>query len=195
MENFPSPSEGVKSEEKVKVWANEASGVHPHRPTGNYGPPTSLFHPALARLKHRLTHLDQVEEPSAEYYEYAHMFIASGGDGYTAESVREAGLKNLIKKLIGGDPQWQYSLEGGTAKPDAVWGDIIRAILELKNLDGVGGNAILQSTLVYAKVLAQPKVRFLYIRVELNLCCNLVQEILGDLQLPNYPDRYNGQPA
>ena len=43
MRNFASPSEGIKSEERINSWANENTGVHIHRPTGNYGPPTTLF--------------------------------------------------------------------------------------------------------------------------------------------------------
>ena len=60
--------------------------------------------------------------------------------------------------LIGEDGRWQVSLEGGISTPDAVWVDVIagiilRAILILKNIDGVGRNALLQSTLLYSKTL------------------------------------------
>ncbi|KAL5522336.1 hypothetical protein ACEPAF_2193 [Sanghuangporus sanghuang] len=32
MKRFPSPSEGVKSEENIRGWANDNTGVHTHRP-------------------------------------------------------------------------------------------------------------------------------------------------------------------
>ncbi|KAL5532742.1 hypothetical protein ACEPAF_4516 [Sanghuangporus sanghuang] len=153
MKRFPSPSEGVKSEEKIKGWANDNAGVHTHRPVGNYGPPTALFHPALARLRHRLRHLDQIEEPSAEHFVWAHKFIQVCNDGFKKENLMEGELKQIINALIGEDASWQQYLQDRTAKPDAVWGQIIRAILELKNVDGVGGNPILQATLDYAHIL------------------------------------------
>ncbi|KAL5532635.1 hypothetical protein ACEPAF_4409 [Sanghuangporus sanghuang] len=153
MKRFPSPSEGVKSEEKIKGWANDNTGVHTHRPVANYGPPTALFHPALARLRHRLRHLDQIEEPSAEYFVWAHKFIQVCNDGFKKEKLMEGELKQIINALIGEDASWQQYLQDKTAKPDAVWGQIIRAILELKNVDGVGGNPILQATLDYAHIL------------------------------------------
>ncbi|KAL5524756.1 hypothetical protein ACEPAF_9902 [Sanghuangporus sanghuang] len=159
MKRFPSPSEGVKSEEKIKGWANDNTGVHTHRPVGNYGPPTALFHPALARLRHRLRHLDQIEEPSAQHFVWAHKFIQVCNDGFKKEKLMEGELKQIINALIGEDASWQVYLQDKMAKPDAVWGQIIRAILELKNVDGVGGNPILQATLDYAKILFQAQAQ------------------------------------
>ena len=49
--NFATPSEGVESEEKINSWANEKSGIHIHRPAGNYGPPTTLLQLAFARVE------------------------------------------------------------------------------------------------------------------------------------------------
>ncbi|KAL5522337.1 hypothetical protein ACEPAF_2194 [Sanghuangporus sanghuang] len=69
----------------------------------------------------------------------------------------EGELKQIINALIGEDATWQEYLRDKRAKPDAVWGQIIRAILELKNVDGLGGNPILQATLDYAKILFQAR--------------------------------------
>ncbi|KAL5520604.1 hypothetical protein ACEPAF_2605 [Sanghuangporus sanghuang] len=158
MKRFPSPSEGVKSEEYIRGWANDNTGVHTHRPVGNYGPPTALFHPVLARLRHRLRHLDQIDEPSADHFEWAHKFLQVCNNGFKRENIMEGELKQIINAVIGEDATWQEYLRDKRAKPDAVWGKIIiRAILELKNVDGVGGNPILQATLDYAKILFQAR--------------------------------------
>ncbi|KAL5485856.1 hypothetical protein ACEPAI_6898 [Sanghuangporus weigelae] len=157
MKRFPSSSEGVKSEENIRGWTNDNTGVHTHRPVGNYGPPTALFHPALARLRHRLRHLDQIDEPSADHFEWAHKFIQVCNNGFRKEKILEGELKQIINALIGEDATWQELLQDNRAKPDAVWGQIIRAILELKNVDGLGGNPILQATLDYTKILFQAR--------------------------------------
>ena len=169
MRHFPSPSEGVGSEDKIKDWINENGVVHPHRPAGNYGPPTALFNPALAKLRHNLKHLDQVEEPTAGDLEWTHKLLVVCSNGFRRENTREGELKAIIDVLMDKPAKWQVSLEGRVAIPDAVWSngfgdiDLIRMILELKNTDGVYGNATLQALLDYAKTLSQPKVRLLFI--------------------------------
>ncbi|KAL5485676.1 hypothetical protein ACEPAI_6717 [Sanghuangporus weigelae] len=174
MKRFPSPSEGVKSEENIRGWANDSTGVHIHQPVGNYGPPTALFHPALARLRHRLRHLDQIDEPSAAHFEWAHKFIQVCNNGFRKENLMEGELSQIIDALIGEDATWQEYLQDKRSRPDAVWGQIIiRAILELKDVDGVGGNPILQATLDYAKILFQarnqirPSIGFVRVRLGL----------------------------
>ena len=163
MRNFASPSEGIKSEERINSWANENTGVHIHRPTGNYGPPTTLFQPAFARLSHRLKNLNEIDELSSDYLEWSHKFIVVCGDGFKKESLQDGELKQIINALIGDDGRWQVSLEGGIATPDAVWVDvagiILQAILVLKNIDGVGGNASLEANLLFTKILTLPEVR------------------------------------
>ncbi|KAL5525925.1 hypothetical protein ACEPAG_7263 [Sanghuangporus baumii] len=136
MKWFPSPSEGVKTEENIRGWANDNSGVHTHRPVGNYGPPTALCHPALARLRHRLRHLDQIDEPSADHFEWAHKFIQVCNNGFRKEKLMEGKLNQIIDALIGEDATWQEYLQDKRTRPDAVWGQIIRAILELKDVNG-----------------------------------------------------------
>ena len=68
-------------------------------------------------------------------------------------------MRNLIDKLISEKGRWQEKTDGDTAKPDAVWGDTLRLIFELKNEDGLYGNASTQATIVYGKIIAQSKVR------------------------------------
>ena len=120
MRNFAGPSEGIKSEERINSWANENTGVHIHRPTGNYGSPTTLFQPAFARLSHRPKNLNEIDEPSSEYLVWSHKFIVVCGDGFKKEGLQDGELKQMINALIGDDGRWQVSLEGGIATPDAV---------------------------------------------------------------------------
>ena len=97
-----SRSEGVKSERGVKDCTDGSRGIHSHRPSLNYGPPTALFHPALARLKHRLERLDQLElEPEDYMLDTCHLLISEGCKFHPDESHREAAMRNLIDKLIG----------------------------------------------------------------------------------------------
>ena len=143
----------MKSEEKIKTWINERSVVHPHQPAENYGPHTALFHPALARLKHRLKSLDEDFELSARHLEWAHKYLIACANGHKTEKDQESELKGIIGALIGEDAVWQGRLKTGTAIPDAAWGKPIRMIMELKNYDGVNGSATLQALLDYAKHL------------------------------------------
>lgn len=143
----------------MREWVDESSGVHVHLPAGNHGPPTALFHRTLARLKHRLKHLDQVPEPSAEYYKWSHRFVIIGSDGIKDERLREEALKPCLHELIGETATWRMKLDDGKAALDAVWGKgMPQVIMELKNLDGVGGNATLQGVFGFAKLLTQDKV-------------------------------------
>ncbi|KAL5526113.1 hypothetical protein ACEPAG_7451 [Sanghuangporus baumii] len=134
MQRFPSPSEGVTSEENIREWANEQHW-----------------------LRHRLRHLDQIDEPSADHFEWAHKFIQVCNNGLRKEDLMEGELSQIVDALIGEDATWQEYLQDSRTTPDAVWGQIIRAILELKDVDGVGGNPTLQATLDYAKILFQAR--------------------------------------
>ena len=82
MRKFATPSEGVESEEKINSWANEKSGIHIHRPTGNYGPPTTLLQLVFARLSHRLKNLSEIDEPSSDYLKWSHKFTIVCSDGF-----------------------------------------------------------------------------------------------------------------
>ena len=66
----------------------------------NYGPPTSLFHPALARLKHSLEHLEELTPDSAILGQCSN-FITGVCEVYPDESGREESLRAGLRDLIG----------------------------------------------------------------------------------------------
>ncbi|KAL5500816.1 hypothetical protein ACEPAH_9203 [Sanghuangporus vaninii] len=103
---------------------------------------------------------------------------------YRSLMLMEGELKQIINALIGEDAVWQEYLQDKTAKPDAVWGQIMRAILELKNVDGVGGNPILQATLDYAKILFQAQAQ-----------AEVQPQLRGFVELAYHPHRHSGQSA
>lgn len=151
----------MRDEAGIKECIKEEHGVRAHRPAENYGPPTALFNHALAKLKHRLEHLDQLQElePSFDQLSSCHRFIVASCKVRDSEKDREATVREFIEGFIGDKGSWQGRTELGTAKPDATWGDPVRLILELKNEDGLGGNATFQAVIVYGKIVSQAKVR------------------------------------
>ncbi|TFY76761.1 hypothetical protein EWM64_g7249 [Hericium alpestre] len=154
---LPSPSEGIKTEKGIKKFMNEDNLIHCHRPAENYGPPIALFNHALARLKHSLDHLDQLEDPSYLTLEQCHELIVEASVLYDSEDSRKKALRPILNRLLGDGGRWEATLEGRARIPDAIWGDIAQLIFEMKNEDGLGGNATLQGTIVFTKVLAQEK--------------------------------------
>ena len=127
----------------------------------NYGPPTSLFHPALARLKHSLEHLEELTPDSAILGQCSN-FITGVCEVYPDESGREESLRAGLRDLIG-HPELckeQYAAPSAKITPGAVWiiHGMILLIFELKNEDGLMGNASLQSALDIPHITAQKEV-------------------------------------
>ncbi|EJD00504.1 uncharacterized protein FOMMEDRAFT_159228 [Fomitiporia mediterranea MF3/22] len=137
---LPSPSQGIRDEYGIKQCTDEKRGVHIHRPAFNYGPPTALFNHSLARLKHRLQHLDKQAELEPEDY-------------------RELALRYRFGTLVGTNISSRYKTESGTAQPNAAWDDAVRIVMEVKNEDGLRGNATLQAIISYSKILSQNKYK------------------------------------
>ena len=81
------------------------------------------------------------------------MFLFTCSDVYEEEEQREAELRGIVNTLIGEDTLRQGIFSTGMAPPGATWRKPIQMIMELKNCDGVGGNATLQALLGYAKYL------------------------------------------
>ncbi|EJC97297.1 uncharacterized protein FOMMEDRAFT_164065, partial [Fomitiporia mediterranea MF3/22] len=125
---LPSPSEGIRDEAGIKQSTDENRGVHAHRPASNYGPPTALFNHALARLKHRLQHLDEQAElePPPNMLFTCHQFILTSCDVHNSENDRELALTGFLNVLVGADMSPKLKTESGTAQPDAIWGDPVR---------------------------------------------------------------------
>ena len=88
----------------------------------NYGPPTSLFHPALARLKHSLEHLEELTPDSAILGQCSN-FIAKVCEVYPDESGREESLRAGLRDLIGRPElcKEQYAAPSAKITPGAVW--------------------------------------------------------------------------
>ncbi|KZT07892.1 uncharacterized protein LAESUDRAFT_650178 [Laetiporus sulphureus 93-53] len=149
-----SPSTGVSTSENIKAAYN---AVHAGRPALNYGPPTSIFSPQLARLSDRLQNLHSVE-PSALYLKHSHEYIVHATDFYGKEMDRETNLKTTIDDILGAEGQWQHQFANKKAKPDATWGMPIYIVYEGKNENGQG-DASLQGILVYRKMLTLPDYR------------------------------------
>ena len=130
----------------------------------NYGPPTSLFHPALARLKHSLEHLEELT-PDSAILEKCSNFIAKVCEVYPDESGREKSLRAGLRDLIGHLElcKEQYAAPSAKITPGAVWiiCGMILLIFELKNEDGLMGNASLQSALDIPHITAQKEVYLL----------------------------------
>ncbi|KAL4251312.1 hypothetical protein ABKN59_005664 [Abortiporus biennis] len=158
MRMLPDPAVGLADEKSIARWINMDGLIHPHWPTGNYGPATSLFHPTLARLQHHLTHLDEIEEPSVVYLDLSSKFIAAIGEKYDSKWSRMLAIREIINELIGQDVEWIAGSEAEvTARsPDAVWkwNNIVGTMLHIQNMDGVEKYATFQALLSYAKTLA-----------------------------------------
>ena len=82
-----------------------------HRPAYNYGPHTSLFHPAFAKFKHRADRLDEDSvwqgdlEPSAALLEHCHTFITSSCDIFEDEAARSKLLSPFFDKVLSEQPE------------------------------------------------------------------------------------------
>ncbi|KAL5514693.1 hypothetical protein ACEPAG_2009 [Sanghuangporus baumii] len=155
-----SPSEVIKDPRFLRNCVEHAD-VHIHRPASNFGPHTSLFNRAFARLKYRLEHLDDSAiwvpelEPDSELLGICHEFMIESCDVFDAEGSREILLKPFFKRVLGDEGEYKQPLQDGSAKPDATWGYPFRIIKEDKNEDGSGGNPSVQGNISYRKSVAQ----------------------------------------
>ncbi len=129
---------------------------HSGRPAGNFGPPVSLFNPALGLFDHHLRHLDNesfaLGLPSA-LIQLTHLFMVQSANSYVNESVRTIAIQDTLNAIFGApiDRKVRQSLFG--IKPDAInEGDIPFLVVELKNEAGLEGDASLQAALSYAHI-------------------------------------------
>ncbi|KAL5520795.1 hypothetical protein ACEPAF_2798 [Sanghuangporus sanghuang] len=155
-----SPSEVIKDPKFLRNCVERAD-LHIHRPASNFGPHTSLFSRAFARLKYRLEHLDDSAiwvpglEPDFELLGICHEFIIESCAVFDAEGSREILLKPFFKRVLGSEGEYKQPLQDGSAKPDATWGFPFRIIKEDKNEDGSGGSPSVQGNISYRKSVAQ----------------------------------------
>ena len=160
MKRLPSPADCAKSADAIKAGNDEAQGIHAHRPADNCGPPTVLFSPILAKLKHRLDHLGRTMdfEPSPELLEQCHLFIMRATEVYDDcrdQLVRQRALKSLIGGLVGEEGIWRYRADLGVV----TWGYPVGMILTGEK--ECAGTA-LQGLITYTMYLSAHKVRFFF---------------------------------
>ncbi|KAL5514697.1 hypothetical protein ACEPAG_2013 [Sanghuangporus baumii] len=155
-----SPSEVIKDPRLLKNCVEHAD-VHIHRPASNFGPHTSLFNRAFARLKYRLEHLDDSAiwvpelEPDSELLGICHEFIIESCAVFDEEGSREILLNAFFRWVLGSEGEYKQPLQDGLAKSNATWGYPFRIIIQDKNEDGSGGNPSVQCNISYRISVAQ----------------------------------------
>jgi hypothetical protein len=172
--NQDTPSAGVKTPATIEK--NQAN-IYNGRPAVNYGPPPSLFNPALAKLTDALRKPEIA--PSPDMLRLAHEFIVFQSDFFRDEKERTKDLKErmpAIFDIYGSTCAWEDKETGAAARMDATWSTKVHdapfMVLEVKNETGLDGDAMLQSTLGYTKILCRDQVRHsLYFTVCVNFVC------------------------
>ena len=153
-----SPSEiASKPSEIVRVLDGQNISIYLGRPGGA---PTAVFNPTLASLQQRLDNLEQGEVSCTEVHRAAQYIVSA--TKFFEERNRQNDIKELISKAIGGKPLWKQLLRwAGGIKPDGSWwyNKFPILVLEIKNMWGLHGDAILQAALVYSKILSPTEVR------------------------------------
>ncbi|KAL5520789.1 hypothetical protein ACEPAF_2792 [Sanghuangporus sanghuang] len=155
-----SPSEVIKDPKFLRNCVERAD-LHIHRPASNFGPHTSLFSRAFARLKYRLEHLDDSAiwvpglEPDFELLGICHEFIIGSCAVFDAEDSRAIIVKHFFKPVLCDEGQYEQPLQDGSAKPDVTWGYPFRFIIGVKSEDGLGGSSSIQGHISYRKSVAQ----------------------------------------
>ncbi|TFK27544.1 hypothetical protein FA15DRAFT_722891, partial [Coprinopsis marcescibilis] len=132
----PSPSEVVKSAEKVATFLQSCPACVDRIPV-------AMFSPPLANLQRNLDNLETLV-PSRPDIKRAAAFLADAVQLYMTEEESQQHTKMLIERL-----DW-----AGNIKPGAIWWHkgFALLILELKNMLGNGGDAILQAIVDYSKI-------------------------------------------
>ena len=160
-----SPSEVIHNPKYLRGCV-ERGDMHIHRPASNFGPHTSLFNPAFAKLKYRLERLDDPEtwepglEPNFELLGNCQALILSSCNIFDNDDARRRDLvlNPFFDAVFQDVGVFRKSIEDGSAKPDAVWGIPPRVIREDQNEDGAGGNSTVQGGISYRKIISQKSV-------------------------------------
>jgi hypothetical protein len=130
------------------------------------GAPAAIFNPVLAALERHLGNLDQVEVSEFQVSQAAD-YIHCAVQFYDKEKLRQDAIKSLVNLALGEtDPEWGIAVEiegHHPIKPEHVWrlDDFIMGALELKNILGIGGDALSQAIVDYVKIISRKKVGYL----------------------------------
>ncbi|TFK19282.1 hypothetical protein FA15DRAFT_648623 [Coprinopsis marcescibilis] len=153
----PSPSEVVRSAEKVATFLQSRSVCMDRVPV-------AMFSPPLAKLQRNLDNLETLV-PSCSDINHAAAFLGGAVQLCTTKQERQQNTEPHVDKLLGENGEWQETLEwAGNIKPDAIWwhNDFALLILELKNILGNDGDAVLHATVDYSKILMGEKFKDLW---------------------------------
>ena len=132
--------------------------IHLGRPVGV---PLATFNPALTSLQRCLDNLKEVQiscsevERAAEYLQCAVAF-------YQHEAHCQNAIKKLVDESIGEKGEWGYNLSwADSIKPDGSWwyDGFLLLVLELKNILGLSGDALLRAVFDYSKIVSRDRVR------------------------------------
>ncbi len=77
---------------------------HSGRPAGNFGPPVSLFNPALGLFDYHLRHLDDesfILDLPPTLIQLAHLFMVISADSYADKSARTLAIKDILDQIFG----------------------------------------------------------------------------------------------
>ncbi|KAH9922405.1 uncharacterized protein B0H18DRAFT_518681 [Fomitopsis serialis] len=156
--SLPRPSEGITTH--VQKLFNECGDrFHAGRPHDNYGPPVALFHPTLGLLAYRLRHLGSaLPEGEPNYLELGkvHSFMALALNCYDVGEDRILAIGSLLEDLLACTLSWDVPISD--IRPNiAMGGSKPFGFVEVKNEDGLHGDAFLQASLDYARVVTDDK--------------------------------------
>jgi hypothetical protein len=124
------------------------------------GAPAALFNPALAILQRNLENLEQVEISPSDV-DHASQYLRFATKFYKDEAQCQRAIMELIEEAIGAKGEWGSTLVwADRIKPDGCWwyGLFLAQVLELKNMLGLSGDAILQAIIDYSKIIGREKV-------------------------------------
>ncbi|KAF8623060.1 hypothetical protein AX15_006528 [Amanita polypyramis BW_CC] len=155
----PSPSDIVRSSHKL---ADLLGGNHPPIYLGRPGgAPAVIFNPALAILKQRLDHLEELSVSRSEV-ERAAKYLRCAVTFYEDEARRQDAIQGLLDEAIGQKGEWGLALGwADNIKPDGSWwyDEFLILVLELKNTLGLSGDALLQAVVDYSKIVSRQKFK------------------------------------
>ncbi|KAF9265045.1 hypothetical protein L218DRAFT_1076036 [Marasmius fiardii PR-910] len=123
------------------------------RPIPRYSVPTAVYSPELTKIMERFMKIAEVEVMESMVHHAADLVSVT----------------------------WQCSVNGGKAKPDAVWG--LSMVLELKNEKGVGGNALLQTLIDRLHIIQGSKMEGKFLNSNFPCIVIAISSTLFDVSL------------
>jgi hypothetical protein len=141
-----------------QVVVDAKDDFHAGRPAGNFGPPVSLFNPALGRFHYHLCHLDDesfaVDTSPLIVYQ-AHLFMAHAADSYGEKIARVNVIEHTLSEVLGVALNWEVQLARFGIKPGAInFGNNPFVVVEVNNEAGIEGDASLRAALSYAHIVS-----------------------------------------